>query len=363
MVGCRPGDRPPPARLAAIGAAHGWTEAALGQGFDFATLALARRHDPDRARADLWGRPTGWANLDIAAVPDLGLAAVTPQTAREINDLRPLAKAPIRPMRKFMLHAGAADARQAQLCLSQAVYYEAAREPLSGRQAVAQVVLNRLRHPAYPKSICGVVFQGSARATGCQFSFTCDGALRWAPEPKLWAQAQDVARRALSGFVAKDVGSATHYHADYVAPYWATTLVKMNKIGAHIFYRWTGPWGEPPAFTGRYAGDEGHLSPAVLGGVDPRTNGLFSPENQGVPGGRKVTLAIAGEVRTYTVADPAASGGRKTRVLGTIFAPRRQPTPEEVKEINEKLSIVEKQGEGAAPEPQSIDSLLSQRAP
>ena len=209
------------------------------------------------------------------------------------------------------------------------------------------MVLNRVRHPAYPKSVCGVVYQGSARATGCQFTFTCDGSLRWAPEPALWRQAQRVAERALNGHVARHVGSATHYHADYVAPYWAPTLVKMTQVGAHIFYRWTGPWGEPPAFTGRYAGGEAYLSPAVLGSVDARTQGgllggLLSPEKQGLPAERKVTLAVAGEVRTYTVADPTASGGERTRVMGTISPTRRKATADEIKQINEKLEAFDK---------------------
>ena len=134
---------------------------------------------------------------------------------------------------------------------------------------------------------------------------------------------------------------STHYHADYVAPYWAPTLVKLTKVGAHIFYRWTGPWGEPPAFTGRYAGGEETLSAAILQGEDARTQGLFDPEGQGVAAGRKVTLAVAGEVRTYTVDDPTASGGKRTRVLGRLIPPRRQPTPEEVKEINESLESLE----------------------
>jgi hypothetical protein len=204
------------------------------------------------------------------------------------------------------------------------------------------VVLNRVRHPAYPKSICGVVYQGSARATGCQFTFTCDGSLRWAPEPDLWRQARKVAERALAGYVDKQVGSATHYHAQYVSPYWAPTLVKMTKVGQHIFYRWTGPWGEPPAFTGHYAGGEAHLSPAVLGGVDARTQGnLLSPEAQGVPAERKVTIAVAGEVRTYKVADPTRADGARTRVMGAIYPTRRQPTPDEIKRINESLAALE----------------------
>jgi hypothetical protein len=310
-------------------------------GLDPAMLAIARRHDPALRSPDLWGRPLGWTNLDMTGAPDLGLARADAETAREVNALRPFARLPIRPMRPFELALSTPDGARALQCLTQAVYYEAAREPLQGQEAVAQVVLNRLRHPAYPKSVCGVVFQGSGRATGCQFTFTCDGSLRYAPQPALWARAQKVARQALAGFVMREVGSATHYHADYVSPYWAPTLVKLRQVGAHIFYRWTGPWGEPPAFTGRYGGGESALSLAVLQGEDPRFRGLLAPEQQGVLEGRTFTLAVAGEVRTYTKSDPKAADGEKTRVFGTIYTPRRQPTPEEVKAINASLADLE----------------------
>jgi spore germination cell wall hydrolase CwlJ-like protein len=308
---------------------------------DPAMLALAARHAPARRAPDLWNRPVGWADLDLSKAPDLGFAVASEQTAQEINALRPASPLPIRPMRPFVLPVSSPDGARALQCLSQAVYYEAAREPLKGQEAVAQVVLNRLRHPAYPKSVCGVVYQGAARATGCQFTFTCDGALKYAPQAALWAQAQAVARRALSGFVLKDVGSATHYHANYVAPYWAPTLVKLGQLGAHIFYRWTGPWGEPPAFTGRYGGGEANLTQAVLQGADPRIGNLLAPEAQGILAGRTVTLDVAGEVRTYTLADPTAAGGQRTRVLGTIYAQRRQPTPDEVRDINASLAKLE----------------------
>jgi spore germination cell wall hydrolase CwlJ-like protein len=314
--------------------------ARLTADMDPAMLALAKRHDPLIRQADPWGRTVGWTSLDISQIPDLGLDTTQVETAEEINASRAFSKLPIRPMRPFVLHAGGQDASRALKCLSEAVYYESAREPQLGQEAVAQVVLNRVRHPAYPKSVCGVVYQGSARETGCQFSFTCDGSLRYAPEPSLWRRAQDVARKALAGHVNKTVGSATHYHAEYVAPYWAPTLVKMKQVGLHIFYRWTGPWGEPPAFTGRYAGGEAFISPAILGGLDARTNGL-DPENQGVGPGRQVTLAVAGEVRTYNVADATASGGARTRVLGTLYAPRRKPTAEEIREINASLAAME----------------------
>jgi len=300
---------------------------------DPAARALAERHDPGARRPDGWGRPTGWAALDLAQAPDLGLAgAPPPDTAEQLNALRPFADAAIRPMRPFVFSGDAGDRDRALQCLTQAVYYEAAREPLKGQQAVAQVVLNRVRHPAYPKSICGVVYQGSANVTGCQFTFTCNGAMKWRPESALWDRAQAVARRALAGYVDRDVGSATHYHAVYVAPYWAPTLVKMVQVGQHIFYRWTGPWGEPRAFTGRYAGGEAELTTAVLRSDDPRP-----------PEPRKVTLSTGGEVRTYKVADPTASGGVRTRVLGVIQPTRRRATPEEIQRINDNLAGLEKQ--------------------
>ena len=117
-------------------------------------------------------------------------------------------------------------------------------------------MLNRVRHPAYPNSVCGVVFQGAERRTGCQFTFTCDGALARTPMPSLWKQARKIAEAALSGSVYKPVGWATHYHTNWVVPYWSSSLVKAAIVGTHIFYRWTGGWGTGPAFRNRYAGTE-----------------------------------------------------------------------------------------------------------
>lgn len=122
-------------------------------------------------------------------------------------------------------------------CLTAAIYYEAALEPRAGQEAVAQVVLNRTRHPAYPSTVCGVVRQGASRRTGCQFTFNCDGSLRRRPVAALWNAAADVARMALSGSAPDHVGAATHYHANYVSPYWSAKLVRVSRIGTHVFYR------------------------------------------------------------------------------------------------------------------------------
>ncbi|HVF94144.1 MAG TPA: cell wall hydrolase [Sphingomonas sp.] len=148
-------------------------------------------------------------------------------------------------------------------CLTNAVYYEAASESDDGERAVAQVVLNRVRHPAFPATVCGVVYQGAERTTGCQFTFTCDGALLRTPSAAGWARAQRVARAALKGYVFAPVGNATHYHANFVVPYWASSLDRAATIGAHIFYRWAGSWGRPPAFYQRYAGIEPDISAAI----------------------------------------------------------------------------------------------------
>jgi len=115
-------------------------------------------------------------------------------------------------------------------------------------------VLNRMRHPAFPKSVCGVVYQGAGTGV-CQFTFVCDGALYRAPARDAWLRAEEIARASLAGYVETAVGEATHYHADYVAPRWAPMLAKVAQIGQHIFYRWPGAWGQPAAFTGRYIGE------------------------------------------------------------------------------------------------------------
>jgi spore germination cell wall hydrolase CwlJ-like protein len=178
----------------------------------------------------------------------------TGDEARILNAALPFANGPLHAANRFVLSGDSLDQSRALLCLTQAVYYEAGFEPMEGRRAVAQVVLNRLRHPAFPKSVCGVVYQGAGTGT-CQFTFVCDGALYRKPAADAWREAEKVARAALSGYVETAVGEATHYHADYVAPRWAPLLAKVAEIGQHIFYRWPGGWGQPAAFTGRYIGE------------------------------------------------------------------------------------------------------------
>ncbi|CAK9039533.1 Spore cortex-lytic enzyme (SCLE) [Durusdinium trenchii] len=122
-------------------------------------------------------------------------------------------------------------------CLAQAIYYEARSEPRIGQLAVADVVLNRTASPLYPNSICEVVFQGSERRTGCQFSFTCDGAMEARLNQRKWKASQDLAGAILAGVHAPVSRNATHYHADYVSPVWAAKLTPTATIGTHKFYK------------------------------------------------------------------------------------------------------------------------------
>jgi spore germination cell wall hydrolase CwlJ-like protein len=202
--------------------------------------------------------PMPQAKVDALVSATSGPAAAEVQAvgdqAKVINAALPFAGGPLRAARPFAVTGSETDRRRALLCLTQAVYYEAGFEPLEGRRAVAQVVLNRLRHPAFPKSVCGVVYQGSGSGV-CQFTFVCDGAIYRKPASQAWSEAEAVARAALAGYVDGEVGEATHYHADYVAPRWAPLLAKVAQVGRHIFYRWPGAWGQPGAFTGRYIGE------------------------------------------------------------------------------------------------------------
>jgi hypothetical protein len=185
------------------------------------------------------------------------LQPISEDEARLWNAALPFSTLPILAARPFIMAPDkAVDYARALECLTAAVYYEAASEGALGQAAVAQVVVNRMRHPAFPKTICGVVFQGQERTTGCQFSFTCDGAMARNPSVAGWARARAAASAALNGHVTPEVGMATHYHTDWVAPYWAERLVKLRQIGAHIFYRWSDGWGLPAAFSGVHAGSE-----------------------------------------------------------------------------------------------------------
>ncbi len=227
------------------------SDQSLRQTFNAERSDLFARHDPGLKQPIAFDILKSYEQGAPLARWDL-----PPQSAKAANQGVPVSDEPILSAKPFVFKGGAGDREAALTCLTQAVYYEAGFEPIQGAQAVAQVVLNRVRHPIFPKSVCGVVYQGAQLKTGCQFSFACDGSLNKTPAVGAWGRAKAVAEKALGGYVAKTVGEATHYHTNYVLPWWAPTVTKIAEVGTQIFYRWPGALGMPSAFNGRYAGGE-----------------------------------------------------------------------------------------------------------
>ena len=257
---------------------------------------------------------------------------IAPETALQLNAGIPVAGGPNPAALPFSFSSSSAETRARALeCLTSAIYYEAAQEPTDGQRAVAQVVLNRVRHPAFPNSVCGVVYEGSTRATGCQFTFTCDGSMAYAPMPALWNRARKVAEDALNGHVHAPVGYATHYHANYVAPYWAPRLTKLIQIGAHIFYRWPGAWGRAAAFTSRYAGLE---AIGVPRDVEPEAIAAMETVAAPDPTDRRAPEDVGGRLdvtKGWTLSIPLPSESRSrlasaTAQQGDAAAPARTST-------------------------------------
>jgi len=200
--------------------------------------------------------------------------------------------------------------RRADLeCLTEAVYYEARGESPRGQAAVAQVVLNRVKHPAFPKTVCAVVFQGAGRRSGCQFSFACDGSMRRGREAMAWNRARKVATRALAGAALADIGSATHFHTTGVAPAWGPQMLRVAMVGTHVFYKFAPyrlrapapPLNETVVLISAPAPSEGpelRLAPAI---VEKAIEGTLQPTAANAP----VEVKIAPSTTPAATAKPA----------------------------------------------------------
>ena len=199
-----------------------------------------------------------------------------------------------------------AEREKAELdCLAKAVYYEARSEPTRGQMAVAEVVMNRVNDSRFPKTVCGVVYQGQTREVGCQFTFTCDGSLRIAPAGPAWDRARDVALHVALGLNKPVTDHATHYHTDTVNPYWSPGMVKTTEVGQHIFYRFpktTAEWARARLALGLQTLDGQPVDPDALASrslaipaADPQANApalSLSP----APAPTSPTLAAAAPV-------------------------------------------------------------------
>jgi len=247
-------------------ASAGFTEEALAAaagGLNASALAIARRHDPYTVAGP--SRRDRQSELLTARLEQL-----RPTGPNMTPGLRLASTDPSHPAAQPFRLGSALDASRDLECLTQAVYYEARGEGRDGQRAVAQVVINRARHPAFPKTVCAVVFQGAGRRTGCQFSFTCDGSMRRGVNRGAWNRARQVATEALSGTVYAPVGNATHFHTTGVSPRWRTSLIRVSQVGDHVFYRFGGRSGSSRAFAYDPAPSTGGDQPRLVqAGLDP----------------------------------------------------------------------------------------------
>jgi spore germination cell wall hydrolase CwlJ-like protein len=317
--------------------AAGFTEEALAAaagGLDESALTIARRHDPYTV--------AGSAQRDRqSALLTARLEQLRGQSAdsglRRVSLTGPLAAQPFRL-------GGALDASRDLECLTQAAYYEARGEGRDGMRAVAQVVLNRVRHRAFPNSVCGVVFQGAGRRTGCQFSFTCDGSMRGRVNQAAWNRAREIASSALSGAVEARVGTATHFHTTGVSPGWRHSLVQVGQVGDHLFYRFGGRSGSGAAFT--YAArpsTEADTPRLVQASLDPSGavrdagaiayNLLLAQEGREPPApaaaapAASTTAAPAATAPATVTAPPPAAPAPAVKVAAPVAAPPAAAAP------------------------------------
>lgn len=219
----------------------------------------------------------------------LVFAPLPAQEARLINDAVPFAVNRGPAARPFRFSGDTESRERAIDCLATAMWYEAGDSD-SGQRAVGQVILNRVRHPAFPGTICGVVFQGSERQTGCQFTFTCDGAMQRIPPQASFQTARSRAHAMLDGAVSKQVGLATHYHTNWVHPIWSAELDKIAQVDTHLFFRWQGGWGGPAAQRRRYQGEEPITAQLAMLSPFHRAPGQSAPDLS-LPAGHARSLA------------------------------------------------------------------------
>lgn len=305
------GDQARAERLAQA-AAGGYSESVLQRqvaDMDPAALQVARRHDPLAGRAE----------AEPAADQPVKLPA-------SFNPGRPAA-----PFHQ----SGALEGSRELECLTQAVYFEARGEGPAGQAAVAQVVLNRVRHSAFPNTVCAVVYQGAARRRGCQFSFACDGSVNRARETAAWSRARRVATKALSGAVHAGIGDATHFHTINVSPNWGPRLIRTAQVGLHVFYKF-GRSAAARSYAASSAGPEptAEVYASLTSAAAPSTPMAVTAEYHPVAGKAegetpKAAADAAADTSAIVTADPKAKPAEPANPTPAKLTPASAPRPPE----------------------------------
>ena len=261
-------------------------------------------------------RPPALASLPglPGEAPVLAPPTLPEDQARASNAAIPFVPGPHPAARPFRFAGSSEDRARATECLALAAMAEAGPSD-EGQRAVIQVVLNRVRHPAFAATVCGVVFEGAERQTGCQFSFTCDGSLVRRYGDAAWAASRRRAAEALGGRVYAPVSTATHYHTDWVFPYWSPRLDKIAQVETHLFLRWPGYWGTRAAFSRAYRG--GEPDPTALAGPpaaetpepEPGAAPTVAPGAPAISGGELVMRDPSGRANFVHLAPGTGEAG------------------------------------------------------
>ena len=267
--------------------------------------------------------------LPLPAVPDLPatgedtviLSQLAADDAQARNAAVGFAEAGPGKATPFSFRGSSADRARARDCLALAGMAEAGGGD-GDQRAVMQVILNRVRHPAFAKTVCGVVFEGSQRPTGCQFSFTCDGSLARRYSDAAWRAARARADEMLAGAIDATVGNATHFHANYVYPWWSDKLDKVAQVGPHIFFRWRGFWGTRNALSARYGGGEPDPLRLQETALTVATANPLPTLMQGGEAVRSITTELVNQTTEGGDAPPSSSG---TGVHFVLVSPSDAP--------------------------------------
>jgi hypothetical protein len=191
---------------------------------------------PEPTKPVLVALPAGSGKAPVAAAGVRVSIAPPPPVVVPVPTVK-VSLAPSRPVPAASPLVGTVTSEREMKCLAEAVYFEARSEPERGQAGVAQVVLNRARSGVYPSTVCGVVYQNRHRYLACQFTFACEGKSLRITEPGAWSTASRIARDVAEGRTyLPGVGNATHYHANYVRPWWARHMDRRERVGKHIFY-------------------------------------------------------------------------------------------------------------------------------
>ena len=267
--------------------------------------------------------------LPLPAVPDLPatgedtviLSQLAADDAQARNAAVGFAAAGPGKATPFSFRGSSADRARARDCLALAGMAEAGGGD-GDQRAVMQVILNRVRHPAFAKTVCGVVFEGSQRPTGCQFSFTCDGSLARRYSDAAWRASRARADEMLAGAIDATVGNATHFHANYVYPWWSDKLDKVAQVGPHIFFRWRGFWGTRNALSARYGGGEPDPLRLQETALTVATANPLPTLMQGGEAVRSITTELVNQTTEGGDAPPSSSG---TGVHFVLVSPSDAP--------------------------------------